>query len=452
MNLNSTIFIWGFLPLSLVLVRMAKARYQNLVLTALSLLFWFYNDPLKKPYLLGTVLLTYAAGILMDRLPRAKKWVLFLGICADLGLLGLYKCLHAVTVPPVAISFVSFSLVSYLADVYTDSAKAGYDPVNYFLYVAFFPKLLMGPIERYKDFSLQLKAENRDYSARHFSEGIRLFVIGLAKKVLIADVLAAAADNAFSNASALSASGAWIGALCFMLQLYYDFSGYSEMAQGIGNMFGFSLTRNFDYPYLSQSITEFWRRWHITLGSWFRNYLYIPLGGNRKGKVRTYLNLFIVFLATGIWHGNGLTYILWGVYNGIFIVIERAWLLGLIKKSRLKVLHVLLCDLAVLFGWILFRADSLPAALGMMKVMLSGGSGTLTAGSILSLKTCTVLIIAIAGAGLVQQIAGRIKAGWNIRESRIYPVLEDGVLCIFLVLSIMSVSSGTYSAFLYAKF
>lgn len=320
------------------------------------------------------------------------------------------------------------------------------------LFITFFPKLLMGPIERYKDFESCIDVKNRKITINSFKDGIVRFVYGLGKKVLIADVVARVADLAFdSNISNLNSQLAWLGAMCYMIQIYFDFSGYSDMAIGIAKMFGFDLMENFNLPYTSQSITEFWRRWHISLGNWFKNYLYIPLGGNRKGKLRTYVNLFIVFIATGVWHGAAWNYIAWGIYNGIFMVIERIKLKELIEKNSIKLINHIYAMSVTFIGWIIFRANGLKNALKYIKTLFIDSKGSqLQTYNILNNRTIITMIIAVLLTGILQLLFSKMNK--DNKLSKIYRVIEPVCVGVILIISIMSIVNNTYTSFVYFKF
>ncbi|MCR5119054.1 MAG: MBOAT family protein, partial [Lachnospiraceae bacterium] len=368
MVFSSTVFLWIFLPVVFTGSLIMGKRLSNLFLLLASLFFYAWGEPKLVVLMIFSIIWNYAVGLMIAK-SAAKKFLLFAGVAVDLMLLGYYKYAGfllrgfnsltgaGLAVPdialPIGISFFTFQAISYIADVYRGKVAASKDPLPVALYISFFPQLIAGPIVQYSDVEAQLK--ERNITADSFAWGFRRFVYGLGKKVLIANVLAKCADTAFNHgALPLGTAAAWIGALAYTMQIYYDFSGYSDMALGLGQMFGFKFPENFRYPYISKSITEFWRRWHITLGAWFREYVYIPLGGNRKGKGRTYANLWTVFFLTGLWHGADLSFIIWGLYHGALSFIERAGLKKLLDKSR--ILSRLCCFLAVCLGWVMFRA------------------------------------------------------------------------------------------------
>ena len=339
MVFSSMVFLCVFLPvvfgLHLILPGM---RAKNILLVIASLVFYAYGEPIYVIVLILSAFGNYLFARLIAALPQNKKWIMTAAVILNIGLLIFFKylgfladSLYAVTglsvsVPdikmPIGISFFTFQALSYVIDVYRGTVEAQKNYGKVLLYISYFPQLIAGPIVKYHD--VELEINNRKQTVDETSKGIRRFVAGLSKKVLIANTMGMVADNIF-NASAglLSGAGAWIGAFSYMLPIYFDFSGYSDMALGLGRMFGFHFKENFDYPYVSSSIREFWRRWHISLSGWFREYLYIPLGGNRKGKFRTVVNKMIVFLVTGIWHGASLNFLFWGAYHGFFLMLEE---------------------------------------------------------------------------------------------------------------------------------
>ncbi len=399
MVFSSILFLFLFLPALLVVhlcARTTKAR--NIVLLSASLLFYAWGETWFVLAMLASIVANYIVGLLIDKLDnkKSKKSVTAIGIGINLAFLAAFKyanffCenldlllgplgLPTINLPPVhlpaGISFFTFQAMTYVVDLYRGEAKVQKNPLNIALYISLFPQLIAGPIVRYHDIAAQL--EHRQVNAANTAAGIRRFITGLVKKVFIANIVAAPADAIFGlEATALSAPLAWFGAICYTLQIYFDFSGYSDMAIGLGRIFGFHFPENFNYPYISRSIREFWRRWHITLSSWFRDYLYIPLGGNRKGPLRTNLNLLIVFTLCGMWHGASWNFILWGFFHGAFLVAERG-LFGKVMERMPTIVKHSYVVLAVIFGWVLFRADTLGHAVDYMASMLGGGTSVLS--------------------------------------------------------------------------
>lgn len=514
MVFSSMIFIWAFLPVVFILDKIAglpgrrgsllrKNVPQNILLLLASLFFYAWGQPDYLWLLLVSILANYLIGVLLASRKgglSAKTGRLFLliaGIVLNLGILGYYKYFNffANTLNralgrqllemrqialPLGVSFFTFQAITYLVDLYKEKIPAEKNILNMALYFSFFPKITQGPIEKYRDFGPQLSGRRQD--VRKMSEGIRRFIYGLAKKVLIADVLGACVDTIYGfEIGNVNGSFAWIAALFYSLQLYYDFSGYSDMAVGLGKMFGFNLSENFDYPYLASSITEFWRRWHMTLMSWFREYLYFPLGGSRKGKVRTYINIFIVFMASGLWHGASWDFICWGLYHAVFQVLERLGLGKLLERTKV-IRHLYTC-LVVCVGWVFFRAGDMALALQYLKRMFLPWMYTASGYAvpeIVNHRTLLVFVCAVLGCGMIQavwkRLSGRLlsgKAGSEKGLSGSRPSgkkqygrkpAENGAVCLqysavelifcmaLLALCILSMVSSTYSAFLYMNF
>lgn len=381
MLFSSMTFLFVFMPLVMAVYFLAKPEIRNYVLLIASIIFYAWGEPRYLAIMIITILVNYAGAVLLDRhiASGRRKLVLLLMIAVDLGFLIYFKYFNFLieninglltkefefidVVMPIGISFYTFQAMSYLIDVYRREVPAQKDIYKLALYIVLFPQLVAGPIVKYHDVCAQIDERVIEFSSVVI--GLKRFIIGLAKKVLIANTLAQVADKIFAQAPEnLTMGYSWLGALAYCLQLYYDFSGYSDMAIGLGVMFGFKFLENFNYPYISKSITEFWRRWHISLATWFKLYLYIPLGGNRVSAGRTYVNLFIVFLVTGIWHGAAWSFIAWGVWNGIFIVLERYFGLGGDDadpwyKAFLKHVYALW---AIVWGMIIFRASDLEYA------------------------------------------------------------------------------------------
>lgn len=391
---------------------------------------------------------------------KLKSLILTLGIVFDLGFLGYYKYAgfavsllnrlahhEIMSVPqialPIGISFFTFQAISYIVDVYRKDTEYSKSVVNVALYIALFPQLIAGPIVKYRDINQQI--EKRQANWVKVSNGFRRFIYGLAKKVLVSNVLGLCVDTIYSNdLSFIDYKVAWIGALAYTFQIYYDFSGYSDMAIGLGKMFGFDILENFNYPYVSKSISEFWRRWHISLGSWFREYLYIPLGGNRKGDVRTYVNLFIVFFLTGLWHGANLTFVFWGLYHGFFRIIERLGFDKWLKKHN--VLATIYCFLVVNFGWVIFRSTGITNSLRYLARMIlpfKYNNSTIEMYTFLNLKVVFIGVIAILGAGCVPK---KIADKWKNS-------IPEAIYCVFLlILCLASIASNPYNPFIYFQF
>jgi len=472
MLFSSLFFLWVFLPIVLLGSRVLPRRWVNLFLTAASLFFYAWGEPVYVLIMLLSIAVNYACGLFLDFAPSQgkKKAVLTVGVLINLALLFCFKYLGlfvqminsvlavatggavAFAVPqialPIGISFFTFQGMSYVVDVYRGEVQAQKKPIYVALYISFFPQLIAGPIVRYKDIYEQI--ENRRTTLEQFAQGVRRFIYGLAKKVLVSNVMAKSVDALYAVNISQEMDGvmAWCAAIMYAFQIYYDFSGYSDMAIGLGKMFGFEFAENFNYPYLSRSIREFWRRWHISLSTWFREYVYIPLGGNRKGVRRTYLNLFIVFFLTGIWHGAGYGFILWGLYHGFFSVAERLGL-GCILDRR-PVLSRIYLFFVVIFGWVFFRVEDLKDALFAIKRMIMPWSYQVEV-PIERFVTPHAVIIGICaflGMGIVQQLLKKSGLDQKLRFS----VPETIYLLLILLLSIAALASNTYNPFIYFKF
>lgn len=362
MIFSSITFLYFFFPVVGLCYHLTPARFKNVLLLVASLLFYILGSPKGLPYLLIVLLTGYFGGLMIQilakkRILRRILFVFLVLLC--IALLFFFKYFEPDSLP-VGISFYTFQAVGYLADIYLGRENAEKNPIVFFTFITFFPQLIAGPIVRYQDISAELH-NNRKVSLNDVTDGLKRFLLGLFKKVLVADQLAAAISF-WGTPSTVTL--AWMAAIAYTLQIYYDFSAYSDMAIGMGKFFGFHLPENFNYPYISKSITEFWRRWHITLGSWFRDYVYIPLGGSRKGTLRTCSNLLIVFALTGLWHGIGWQFLTWGLFYGILLVLEKSFLLKWMEQMPrgfhwIKHVYVMLM---VILGFVIFSAPSLPAA------------------------------------------------------------------------------------------
>ncbi len=389
MIFSSITFLFFFLPGVLLLVFATPQRLRNFLLLLASLLFYAWGEGIYLLALLASIFINFLCGQLLasreDR--RSAKAILIFGIVLNIAMLAFFKyanfiadnlnpLLLSLQLPkltlaaihrPIGISFFTFQAISYLVDISRRQVKPAKNPLDFALYLSFFPVILAGPILRYPQIADDLHSRHR--SIQGFAEGAQRFILGLGKKVLLANPLALIADQIFAlPGRELSPSLAWLAALCYTLQIYFDFSGYSDMAIGIGRLFGFHLPENFNYPYISRSIREFWRRWHISLSSWLRDYLYIPLGGSRQGTIRTFLNLLLVFLLCGLWHGASWTFILWGLYHGFFLVMERSRL----EQWRQRLwppLQQAQTLLVIMIGWVLFRSETLTDAFRFFSLM-----------------------------------------------------------------------------------
>jgi len=470
MLFSSLVFLWFFLPAAVFLYYLAPGRNaKNIVLFAASLIFYGWGGPRYLLLVLLTALLCYAAGLCLDAAGERtalKKLSVGIFVLITLGILGYFKYYNffAATagrlagkellpprdiVLPLGISFYTFQAISYVVDVYRGKSPAQKNLFHMALYLFLFPQILSGPIIKYHQVAGQLTNRNETISMQFY--GIKRFVYGLAKKVLLANTFGQSVDYIMGVPSGqMGTLTAWLAVILYTLQIYYDFSGYSDMAIGLGRIFGFYYEENFNYPYLSASISEFWRRWHISLSTWFRDYLYISLGGNRKGLGRTCVNLFIVFLATGLWHGASMTFIIWGIYHGIFILSERLWLKKVLDRNPVKLLNHLYAMVVVVFGWLLFRAPSMTYAIDLAKAMIRPSKGLWNAGLFANNKILFLAVLGILLCGPVQALFPRFRNHIFDEENVSYG--DIAVMIVLLFLSTIVVVSSTYTAFIYFQF
>lgn len=471
MVFSSPIFIFVFLPLTLFIYYtigniFSSKIFKNCISLFASLIFYAWGGIKYLPLLCSSILINYIFGLLIDKLKgkkRLKKIILLVGIMLNLILLFYYKYYdfaigninrisnatfqYKGIILPIGISFFTFQGMSYIIDIYRNDANVNKNIFSVALYISFFPQLIAGPIVKYKDIDNQIR--KRKESMEYLGYGIERFVIGLSKKVIIADTVAGIADTIFSLSNiGIDHPTAWLGAICYTFQIYFDFSGYSDMAIGLGYLFGFKFMENFNYPYISKSITEFWRRWHISLSTWFKEYLYIPLGGNRKGN--TYLNLFIVFFTTGLWHGASWNFIAWGIWNGIFIIIEK-----IINKKRwyIKIpsfIKTTITMFIVILGWVLFRANGLMDAINYLSIMFGINKATTVTyqfSYFVNKKLVFWIIISIIGSTPI--IGNMLRLYEN---KKIFQMLKTIFIGILLIISIIFIVNSTYSPFIYFQF
>lgn len=467
MLFSSSIFLLLFLPTVIIVNFFIKTKYSNYFLLAASLVFYAWGEPIYVLLMLASIVLNWSFGLLIAKHEKHKTWLLGLCVAANLLILGYFKYynffVHSINsligrqlisprqiALPIGISFFTFQALSYVIDLYRKECRVQRNILNLALYVSFFPQLIAGPIVRFRDVDAQI--EHREVSCEKFAIGFRRFLYGLGKKVIISNVMAEVADSIFAIPHfQLTTLSAWVGAIAYMMQIYYDFSGYSDMAIGLGKIFGFDFLENFRYPYLSASIQEFWQRWHISLGTWFREYVYIPLGGNRKGKTRTYVNLLTVFFLTGMWHGASWNFIIWGLYHGFFQILERLGLKKYLNKHR--ILSHFYCLAVVLFGWVLFRADSLMDAVRYILHMIAPWryefSAMFTIPEQLTIRHIVVFLIAICGCGLVQLAGTKLPKRcekWRYSYGELVYLVAITVYCFALL------AAGTYNPFIYFRF
>jgi alginate O-acetyltransferase complex protein AlgI len=466
MIFSSSIFIFIFLPLVVFVYYISSKKIRNNILLIASLFFYAWGGLSYLKILIVSILINYLFGMLIDKAKdkiNLKRCFLLFGVILNLLLLFYYKyydffvsnvnTLFNSNLPmknivlPIGISFFTFQGMSYIIDIYREDSKVNKSIFSVSLYIALFPQLVAGPIIKYKYINNQIKF--RKESIEFFSYGINRFVVGLSKKVIISDILGAMADNIFnlSNTS-IDMPTAWIGAICYTFQIYFDFSGYSDMAIGLGYLFGFQFPENFNYPYISKSITEFWRRWHISLSTWFREYLYIPLGGNRKGNV--YLNLFIVFLVTGLWHGASWSFIVWGLWHGFFMIIERLIKNKMWYKKIPSFIKLVSTMLIVIVGWVLFRASSLKAVLEYLSIMFGltkFKDMTFIYQYFINKKFIFWVIIAIIGSTpIISKVSHRYK------NNKLFQLISMIIISILFIVSMIFIINSTYSPFIYFQF
>lgn len=436
MVFNSPIFLFAFLPLSLVLYHLLpNRRCKNAFLIAASLVFYAFGSLRDLLLLLGSALFHYAAGLCMLRWETCRKPVLALTVVLDVVLLLGCKLWGYL---PLGVSFFTFQAISYVVDLYRNPENGSKNLREVLQYITFFPQLVSGPLMKFSDARACFEA-NSDSS--DVAAGMVRFTVGLAKKLLLSAAAAGLADAVYGLSPAeLDIRTAWVGALSYTLQIYFDFSGYSDMAIGLGQMFSYRLPENFNHPYIASSVTDFWRRWHISLSSWFRDYLYIPLGGNRKGMARTVLNKLIVFFATGLWHGVSATFVIWGLWHGLWSALETVFRLP--KKLEKRWYGHVYALLVVILGFVLFRANDLAQGLVMIESMFSGfdltAAGTLLLSHELGLRA---VFFTVLGCGLC--------VPWKIKV----PVQVKYVLTIvLLVLCVMTLASSSFVPFIYIQF
>ncbi|MBL7952704.1 MAG: MBOAT family protein [Flavobacteriales bacterium] len=483
MVFSSPVFLFLFLPVVLLLVIcVGSLKARNTVLTIASLFFYAWGEVLYAWVMLASILLNYGMGRWLEgaRTTARRKLVMAIAVIANLGMLGWFKYANFIGENldlffhgfgmdlisfdpvhlPIGISFFTFQGLSYVIDVYRREVPAQRKPGHIALYIALFPQLIAGPIVRYQDVAAEIDRRTMDPSA--FAAGIRRFIIGLGKKLLIADSCARVADAAFAVPDAsMPASLAWLGVIAYSIQIYFDFSGYSDMAIGMGRMFGFHFLENFNFPYIARSVRELWQRWHISLTTWFRDYVYIPLGGSRGNTVSTYRNLLIVFLLTGLWHGASWNFILWGVFHGLFLVLER---LGLEKVlRRLPYLFGVVYTLFIWnLSWALFHTDTLELAWNFTRSLFGQSSyiGHLYASVYLSNDVlCALVIGAFASTPLLRTALTWLRAkanSWNVRTrsfaSGAYGLADVSAHIGILLLCVMHMASSTYDPFIYFRF
>ncbi|HJI57805.1 MBOAT family O-acyltransferase [Pseudoruminococcus massiliensis] len=465
MVFSSLIFLFVFLPFVLTLYYITPRRFRNLTLFIVDLVFYAWGEPWLVILMLFSILLNYTSGILIG-INREKKglarFIFILSVILNLGLLGFFKyagfigetlnmVMPFLNIPileialPIGISFYTFQTMSYTIDVYKNTVKVQKNIITFGTYVSLFPQLIAGPIVRYEDVAEQLM--HRKETLQGFTDGVKLFLIGLSKKVLLANEMGNLWDAVRESGTQSGALGSWVGIIAYTFQIYFDFCGYSEMAMGLGKMFGFDFLKNFDYPYISKSITEFWRRWHISLGTWFREYVYIPLGGNRKGLYRQIINIAVVWFLTGLWHGASWNFILWGLYFGVLLMIEKLFMLKVLKKAPAIISHIY-SIIIILFGWVLFYFENLNE-MGIFLARMFGSDGFMMSGDI-SVKIISyiplLIVSAITSTPLISKLYHKIKS------KPILYVIDNAGCVLALLLCTAALVSSDYNPFLYYKF
>ncbi|MBQ5310888.1 MAG: MBOAT family protein [Oscillospiraceae bacterium] len=495
-------FIYFFLPLTMLIYFASPDKARNIIILITGLVFYAWGEPFYVVMMLISTLIDYTAGLMMEKYDsddRMRRRFLLVSVCMNLGLLAVFKYSDFITdsintvfssqltnpvlyvnrafnriAPfgldenrvrlPIGISFYTFQSMSYTIDLYMRKIKVQKSPLRFAAYVTLFPQIVAGPIVRYEEVAKDL--EHRTVTPEKISAGISLFVKGLAKKVLLANNIGALwAEIKVQDYSAMPVLTAWLGILAFTFQIYFDFSGHSDMAVGLGRMLGFEFPKNFDHPYISKSVSEFWRRWHITLGGWFRNYVYIPLGGNRKGKGRTLINLLIVWALTGLWHGASWNFVLWGLYFGILIILERLFL-GKVLEKLPSAVSMGYTFLIAVFGWVLFDTDTTGDALSYIAAMFGAGGSFADSSSLYSLSCNLALFIicAFVASGLFSKFASaadkavRARAGaFPDGAGRAAILISRGIVMTMIqicavVLCTMYLLSSAYNPFLYFRF
>lgn len=474
MVFSSLEFLCIFLPAVFLLYTVIPARrVRNGLLIAFSLVFYAYGEPVYVLLMILSSLVNYLCALWIGKRQSGKKLPLIIAVAVNLGTLVFFKytgmfvtafnSLTQLSVPvpdialPIGISFYTFQALSYVIDVYRGEVAVQKNYFKVLLYISFFPQLIAGPIVKYRD--IADKIDNRSQNLEQIAQGLRRFICGLAKKVLIANTMGQAADIMFAqNTASLGALSAWLGAVAYLFQIYYDFCGYSDMAIGLGKMFGFTFKENFIYPYGARSVQDFWRRWHISLSTWFKEYLYIPLGGNRKGKARTAVNRIIVFFFTGLWHGANWTFVLWGLWHGLFLLLEEY--LPFLKKLP-KVLGHIYTMLVILLGFVVFRADTISYGFGYIGRMFSFGS---LSGQDLSLALgqltpwfILILAAAVIGCAPIRPLSDKIRnlvyaEGTASKGKRIVQISLYCLAFLGLFYCILRLSPSGYNPFIYFRF
>ena len=464
MVFSSLVFLFAYLVITLLIYYITPRKFRNLFLFFINLVFYGWGEPKLVLLMVFNIFFNYLGGFLVDRFrqdKRKKKLFLILTIVLDIGILAVFKYTGMITdtlnmlpflnIPdlqislPIGISFYTFQTMSYVIDVYRDDAPVSKSFINFGTYVALFPQLIAGPIVRYRDVAYQL--DNRRETLDRFTKGVKLFAVGLGKKVLIANQMGALTTAMFGNSDENGVLGTWIGILAYAFQIYFDFSGYSDMACGLGNMFGFEFLKNFNYPYISTSITDFWRRWHISLSTWFKEYVYIPLGGNRKGVPRQIVNLLIVWGLTGLWHGASYNFIFWGLYYGILLIVEKFVLKRLLDKLPAFVRHIYTI-IIVLIGWGLFYFTDVNQLFAFLGDLFNVTNGAFSESSL----NLTLSYLPLLAAAAVASTPLGAKLYAKVADKKYIWIAETLFVATVLFVSTASLVNQSYNPFLYFRF
>ena len=445
MVFSSLTFLFLFFPIALIAYYLAADNIKNYILLIISLLFYAWGEPRYIFLMIFSIVVNYFLGLKVDIDSKTNRKMWFtISIIFNLVLLIIFKYadflfgIKGIKLP-LGISFYTFQVMSYVIDVYNGDARAQTRFHDLALYISLFPQLIAGPIVRYQTVEKQIDC--REHSMDKFAVGVKRFVIGLSKKVILANQLAVVADGVFAkDISELAVLESWPGIISYALQIYFDFSGYSDMAIGLGKMFGFDFPENFNYPYISQSVSEFWRRWHISLGSWFRDYVYIPLGGNRVSKLKLYRNIFIVWSLTGFWHGASWKFVLWGLYYGLFICLEKYITKDLLQRLPNAVRHIYLL-IIMLIGWVFFRTDNISWGLGFVKVMMGIGANPIINNNVLVYLNDYWYIIAtsiILSTPIIEKLKNiSININPTVFKVNLWSVMHGLILIVCMIMVIV---------------
>lgn len=465
MLFSSLTFLFIFLPLLLVIYFLAKDKYKNYILLAVSLLFYSWGEPKYIVLMLLSITVNYVLALLLDKKRKYDKLFLIISLIFNIGMLFSFKYLNFFITNinniahlnislfkltlPIGISFYTFQILSYVVDVYKKEVKVQKNIFNLGTYIAFFPQLIAGPIVRYQTIEEELKT--RTHSIEKVSDGLRRFVLGLAKKVIIANNVALIADTIFDspNVSEYGTLVIILGMLAYTFQIYFDFSGYSDMAIGLGKIFGFTFNENFNYPYVADSVTDFWRRWHISLSSWFRDYVYIPLGGNRVSKLKWIRNILVVWMLTGFWHGASWNFILWGLFYGILLLIEKLLLSKILNKLP-KVIRWIYTFIIVNIGWLIFRLESLDTLKVVFKNLFTTGSKgfyNFISSNYDLVNYLPFMVLALIFSFPIYKIIND-----KLKDSTIYLFIKDIIIIILFVLCVAFLINNSYNPFIYFRF